>query len=125
MTIKLPRTIIHNKWKRGENGEYHAPQPQAQNLSGCYYWIWGKQIDAKGRDVILGWYRTYDEADKYAYSKIRGDYEIVPLKTRDREAATQIIRKMRLDKTDSIEQTLERFRHQGKDLGIENETFEA
>ncbi len=72
-----------------------------------YYWIVGKDA---GRRVIMGAYSSYDEADMDGYNNFK-EYEVLPLNTRDRAAAREMIRKKVLDETHSIEETFRRFKH--------------
>ena len=72
-----------------------------------YYWIVGKD---NGRRVIMGAYGSYDEADMDGYNNFK-DYEVIPLNTRDRGAAREMIRKKVLDETHDFEETFRRFKH--------------
>jgi hypothetical protein len=76
-----------------------------------YYWIVGKDA---GRRIIMGAYGTYEEADMDGYNNFK-DYEIIPLNTRDRSMAREMIRKKVLDETHDIEETFRRFKHLRRD----------
>ena len=75
-----------------------------------YYWVVGKDA---GRRVIMGAYGTYDDADRDGYNTFK-DYEVIPLNTRDRGMAREMIRKKVLDETHDIEETFRRFKHLGR-----------
>lgn len=83
-------------------------QPLKQHISyKTYYWVLGKE---NGRRVIVGAFRTSDEADQDGYKNFQ-DYEVIPLPTRDRTAAREMLRKRVLDETHSINEAFQRFRH--------------
>lgn len=75
-----------------------------------YYWLLGRKAE---RRVIMGPYVSYEAADVDGYSNFGSEYEVIPLKTRDRAAAREEIRKKVLDETHDVEETFKRFRHIG------------
>jgi hypothetical protein len=77
-----------------------------------YYWVIGRD---KARRVIMGAYRTYDEADRDGYANFQ-EYEVITLPTKDRTAAREMIRKRILDETHDVIETFRRFKHlEGKE----------
>jgi len=73
------------------------------------YW-WAYAI-YQGRVVIDGYYNSEQEARKFAYNKLPGNYEVVCLPTRDRARATQIIKHRVLETTGDIDFALQRAKH--------------
>lgn len=72
-----------------------------------YYWLIGKDA---GRRVIMGGYESYEAAEMDGFANFQ-EYEIIPLPTRDRGAAREMIRKHVLDETHNVDETFKRFKH--------------
>lgn len=78
--------------------------------TGVYYWVWGYDSNA-GRWVVWGAFPTWDEADREGSTKLSGNYEVVPLDTRDEAKASRILRSKFLQKTGDTKQAFRRFKH--------------
>lgn len=83
--------------------EYRLPK-----LSGEYFYIAAK---LNGRCVLLGPYDTEGEAYEVGSSKLNTAYEVIPLKTRDRGKATQIVRHRVLNESSNLALSLRRMKH--------------
>lgn len=80
------------------------------NGNGLYYWI--RTIDKmSGRLVVLGPYHSEDEANQIGFGKLSGDFEAVPLKTRDVNLATKVLKHKRFMQTEQLGEALKRARH--------------
>ena len=80
--------------------------------SETYYYIWGKTYS--GRNYIDGSYASEEEAWQNAYSVTDIDQsktKIIPLRTISLSAATRAIKKLDLDETRSIDESLSNARH--------------
>lgn len=75
-----------------------------------YYWIVGIS-DTSGRRIIYGCKESYEEAQKTEAGILNAECEIIPLKTKDSRRAAQMIRARVLNETQSIDETLKRFKH--------------
>ncbi len=84
-----------------------------------YYWI---ATVINGKQALLGGYNSYVEAEQLAQSKCDNDYEIIMLPTGDENKATHLYRARRFSpdgEDSSLEESMQRLRHRGKDIGIE------
>ena len=89
--------------KCGLSGERRLPGQPPDRI---YYWAWGI-ID--GRRSLFGCWYTESEAEDAAYLKFRsGDYEIIPLPTKNEARASRIMRGT-IDGEDK--DILNRFKH--------------
>ncbi len=77
--------------------------------SGIWYWIWG--ID-KGRRLIWGPFRTDAEAYSKGYEKLTGNFEVVPLTTKNDREASKRLRAKLIDQSGLTDDTFQKFRHQ-------------
>lgn len=73
-----------------------------------YYWITFRR---NGRLVILGPENSEDEAYSRGFLSQESDFEVVPLRTRDKARATSQLKAQLLDKTQNIDLALQRARH--------------
>lgn len=73
-----------------------------------YYWA---ITNFRGQLGILGPHLTEADANNEAYEKFEGDFDIIPLETRNKSRATSIIKAKRLDATGDLEGALQRARH--------------
>lgn len=78
--------------------------------TGNYYWVWGKTNT--GRNYIDGPYMTENDAWQGGYQALDGDFRVIKLDTKDIRQATRVIKRMDLEETKSIEQSLRRARHE-------------
>jgi hypothetical protein len=76
-----------------------------------YYWILATD-KSSGRPVILGAYRTEEEANRVGFEKIDGHFEVVPLNTRDISRANKLLKYRRFDQTNRLEEAMKRAKHQ-------------
>lgn len=76
-----------------------------------YYWIWGLE---GGRRVLCGPKTTEDEAYQWGFANLSGDFEVIPLKTRDEATASRILRARLLEETNT-DTAFKRFKHQTKE----------
>ncbi len=79
------------------------------------FWVLGKD---GGKRVIMGAYSHESDAESDAYQNFQ-NYEVIQLRTSNRQEAARMIRKRVLDDTHSIEDTFQRFKHMEK----ENEDY--
>lgn len=84
----------------------HVNLPQRDNKQ--YYWVWGQ---GDGRNVVWGPFNTYEEAERKGSSKLSGYFEVIPLRTRQEQEASRIIRSKQLEKTGDAGKSFERFKH--------------
>lgn len=61
---------------------------------GTHYWI---KANHEGKVVVLGPYSDERQAYEAGYSRLDGQFEVIPLNTRNPSAATQRIRAMRME----------------------------
>jgi hypothetical protein len=73
-----------------------------------YYWIWA---EGDNRQILWGPYKSFDDAERKGYSKLGGNFEVVPLKTRDEAEASRIMRDRMLNDTGDIGESFQRFKH--------------
>ncbi len=106
-------TIMHSK--QGISKLHH---PKIQHKDGVvdkttpnrlYYWIWAETDE---RRIVWGAYKTYQEAQRIAASKLNCPFEIIELNTRDESMASRILRARLLKESGDINSTFERFSHQ-------------
>lgn len=82
---------------------------------GTYYWVLGKD---GGKRIIMGAYNHESDAESDSYQNFQ-NYEIIPLRTANRQEAARMIRKRVLDDTHNLEETFNRFKHMEKESGSE------
>ena len=76
-----------------------------------YCWILAKD-SASGRPIILGAYNTEEEANQVGFSKIdSGNFEIIPLNTRNVQRANHILKYRRFHQEARLEEVLKRAKH--------------
>lgn len=77
-----------------------------------YYWILA--VDkSSGRPLILGAYDTEEEANQVGFQKIdSGNFEVVPLRTRNVQRANRILKYRRFHQTERLEEGLKRAKHE-------------
>lgn len=106
------RRIEHRNMRHGFGESTNRGRSQSQNQKE-YYWIWFDKDDShKG---LWGSYRTYEEAERKAVSKLNVPYEVVKLKTVDADRARQILMGKQLDETGDINKTFNRYSHTGSE----------
>ena len=77
-----------------------------------YYWILAVDKPT-GRPVILGPFDTQDEANKIGFEKIdSGNFEVVPLNTRDSQKAKDKLKYRRFHQEAKLEEVLKRAKYQ-------------
>jgi len=74
-----------------------------------YFWITFRR---NGRLVILGPENTEDEAYSRGFLSQESNFEVTALRTRDKARATSQLKAQLLDKTQDIDLSLQRARHQ-------------
>lgn len=75
-----------------------------------YYWVW---CTKGGTPVILSpAYTDEEEANRVGFTRLQGNFEVLPLTSRDRREATRRIKRIILDRTNNLEEALKRARHQ-------------
>ena len=100
-------------------GVYKAPKLPKQfdyqlpSTSNNYWYIVAKAgAGDKARVLLLGPYPTEDKAFEVATNKINAAFQVVELPTKDRGAATQMIRHKVLNESSDIGMSIKRMRHQ-------------
>ena len=103
-----PRIPDYSSYNSISEKVHKMAQPLEQRE---YYYIVCKAEN--GRTILLGAYNSELEANSIAMSKLGGgyNYEIVPLKTRDRAKATQILRHNNLYQSGDLSSSLRRMKH--------------
>ena len=87
---------------------YPENYPTDNNL---YYWILAVD-NSSGRPIILGPYDTEQEANSIGLTKIdSGNFEVVPLNTRNVQKANQVLKYRRFHQTARLEEALKRAKH--------------
>lgn len=85
--------------------ENYEPSAERQRE---YYYIFAV---SQGKRVFLGPYDTEEEANRIGFGKLEGNFECIPLPTRDRSRATGMLKARLLDKSGNLENSLERVKH--------------
>ena len=83
---------------------------KAENTKVPYYWLLAVHSPS-GRHIYMGPYDTEDEANKVGFEKIGDSFEVLPLKTRDPNRATKILKYKRFHRTAKLEEALKRAKH--------------
>jgi len=78
--------------------------------SRTYYWILARD-KTSGKSVILGAYNDESEANRIGFEKLEGDFEVIPLNTKDASRATKILKYRRFNQTSKLEDVLRRAKH--------------
>ena len=73
-----------------------------------YYWI---LANVNGKTVILGAFNTEEEANRVGFEKIEGNFEVIPLSTKDTGAASRILKYRKFNQTSQLEEALKRAKH--------------
>jgi len=71
-----------------------------------------------GKYVLVGAYSTYDEAANIGYQRLKEQFDIVSLPTKDISEASRIIKARNLANGLPSDVVVGKFRHQGKDIGV-------
>jgi hypothetical protein len=101
----MNKLFKHNSLEHRQLQHKSANEPSAKT----YYWVWATLEN--GRHIIWGAYNTYNDAENKAYSKLGGNFEVVPLKTRDESEASRILRAKYLEESGDVEDSFKRFKH--------------
>lgn len=83
-------------------------QTQPGSNPAVYYWITGNY---NGRLFVIGPKSNEQEAYTMGYEKLDCPFDVVALKTRDKGAATGILKARLLERTGNLDQALQRARH--------------
>lgn len=75
-----------------------------------YYWILAVDM-ITGRPVVLGPHSTEAEANEIGFKKIGASFEVVPLNTRDINAATKMMKHRRFMQTEQLHEAVLRAKH--------------
>ena len=101
----------------GEYGVYDEPigpqprkKPDNTDTKQPYYWLCAIE-KTTGTPIVDGPYNSEEEARNIGFSKIRDDWEVIPMKTRDRNRATAMFRHMRFMNSGDLLEVLKRTRH--------------
>ncbi len=81
---------------------------EGSNGRHSYYWNYAIY---QGRLLIDGWYPLEQEATQFGYKNIPVAFETIPLNTKDRNRATQVIKRRVWEQTGDIDQALRRAKH--------------
>jgi len=81
-----------------------------ESVSSRHSFYWNYTI-YQGRLLIDGYYNDEQEATQFGYKNIPVAFETVPLNTKDRNRATQVIKRRVWEQTGDIDQALKRARH--------------
>lgn len=80
-----------------------VPQKKA-----IYWWVWALE---NGRYHIWGPFGSDDEAYRRGFEKFTGEFEVVPLDTKDEAEASRRLRARLLNQT-NVDTAFKRFRHE-------------
>ena len=83
-------------------------QPLRMDM-GVYWWIYAMQ---DGKRIIWGSFPTEEEAMQTGYSVLSGNFECVPLRTKNSVEASRILRARVLAETQNVPLTFKRFEHE-------------
>lgn len=73
-----------------------------------YYWI---SATKEGRKILLGPYKTEDEATEKGMEKLDISFDVIPLPTSDESRATRMLKAKILEDTSDIDVSLKRVSH--------------
>jgi hypothetical protein len=76
-------------------------------LSGIYYWI---VVNKNGKNIVIGCKSSEQEAEQFAYQKTSESYKIIPLKTRNLDAAIRMMKGKILNDTSNLDVALQKFK---------------
>lgn len=77
-----------------------------------YFWVLAISLES-GRPIILGPYDNENEARQMGFAKIPdGNFEVYPLRTRNRVMARDLLKYKRFEKSAQLEETLKRAKYQ-------------
>lgn len=66
----------------------------------------------QGKPVVFNPpYNSEEDANNYGFSHFGGDFEVLPLNTRDRTQATRAIKRFIFDRTENLGQALQKAKH--------------
>lgn len=92
---------------------------QQRQDRGPFFWVFG-YTKKEGKPIVYGWFSTQMEANQWGFTYTDGNYEVYELPTKNRAAATSMIKAKRLNSEDiDLDAALQKVRHKGKDIGIE------
>lgn len=66
----------------------------------------------EGKPVILGPYRTEEEASNFGFQRLGSNFETYDLPTRDKARAASMIKARILQQTSNLDTALQKVRHQ-------------
>lgn len=79
-----------------------------------YWWAWATD-PASGRIIVLGWNGTESDMQREAFEKFGklgiSDFEVIPLRTRERGYARDLCNAQRVDKGIKVEDLLKRAKY--------------
>jgi hypothetical protein len=87
--------------------EKFLKQNQTKPINNVYYWI---TTIVNGKTIICGCKSSESEAEGYCYEKNLEPYKIYPLRTKDINAASRMIRGHRLNEGEQIQAVMQRFK---------------
>lgn len=85
-------------------------------MAGSYYWI---VAHLGGNDVLSGPFLTAQEANNEGF-RASCPFDLFEWPTRDRAKATQIYKRERFTRGTSLEESLEKIKHQTLEIPVEN-----
>lgn len=71
---------------------------------------WYIKADYGGKMIVMGAYNSENEANQAGYEKLDGDFDVIPLRTRDLGRATRMLKHNALSGGE-IDTVLQRSRH--------------
>jgi hypothetical protein len=81
-------------------------------LGQTFFWAVTKFPYPNGHLVILGPYGSREECESKSYQELENPFDVVELSTRNRSAATAILKKRNLSNTSDLGSSLARAGHQ-------------
>lgn len=105
-------TDVEDFTQLDESEQIRQPR-QGKGLVARREYFWLLAVDkASGRPIILGPYDTEEEGNRVGFEKIdSGNFEVIPLNTRNVQRANHILKYRRFDQTAKLEEALKRAKH--------------
>lgn len=75
------------------------------------YWFVSVVEPESGRLVVLGEYKSREEAYRMALQKLTANFEVFDMPTKDRAKATQHAKYVMFNKTEDLKRSIQRAKH--------------
>jgi len=97
-----------------DRGNGHEPKRDNRITREEYWWAWATNPITGGL-ILLGWNSTENDMQQEAFEKFSklgiADFEVIPLRTRDRRYAKDLCNAKRIDKGVKIENLIKRSQY--------------